>query len=216
MIKNILSDLLIVVGILLIIIGLFTFNLEEDNIKNRINYLMNYVPGNTPVDYINDDNFASVSQNLDLNYDKLNLSETIKNENNYSKNNSSEKLDFANNNSGNYKLSESLNSTEFDWEKAIFSKKDVLVNSNKDFDLLNKNENENKEKEKVEVVIKSGFSGNKIADILSEKGVINRDDFIRALIIFNAERKLNSGVYTFEKNADLLDVFSKILAREVN
>ena len=214
MIKNILSDLLIVVGLILIIIGLFTFNLEENNIKNRINHLMDYAPGNTPVDYINDDNFASVSYKLDLNYSKLNLSKISKSDNNYSKKNSSAKLDFTDDESENYNLSESLNITEFDWEKAIFSKKDVLVNSIKDFDFSNKNKN--KGNEKVEVVIKSGFSGNKIADILSEKGVINREDFIQALIIFNAEKKLNSGIYTFEKDAELLDVFSKILAREVN
>ena len=212
MIKNILSDLLIVVGILLITIGLFTFNLKEDNINNRISYLMSYVSGNTPVDYLNDNNNNNsvfATKKLDLDYNKLSINGIGSEESNYT----NENLAIIDDEDPNNNLPENLRSTEFNWEKVTFSENSSLSNSSIDF---RRNIFFNKDNTKIEVVIKSGFSGNKIADILSEKGIINRDEFIRALVIFGVEKKLTSGVYTFEKNAELLDVFSKILAREVN
>ena len=212
MIKNILSDLLIVVGILLITIGLFTFNLKEDNINNRISYLMSYVSGNTPVDYLNDNNNNNsvfATKKLDLDYNKLSINGIGSEESNYT----NENLAIIDDEDPNNNLPENLRSTEFNWEKVTFSENSSLSNSSIDF---RRNIFFNKDNTKIEVVIKSGFSGNKIADILSEKGVIKRDEFIRALVIFGVEKRLTSGIYTFEKDSNILDVFSKIISREVN
>ena len=70
---------------------------------------------------------------------------------------------------------------------------------------------EKKEIEKVELVVPAGTSASVIANKLSEKGIMDKERFIDILIIFDAEKKLNPGTYVFEKDADVLEVFSKIL-----
>jgi len=92
--------------------------------------------------------------------------------------------------------------TDFAWERNLpFNINNI--NFEKEFS--------KEKKEKVEIVIPAGTSASVIANKLSEKGVMAKERFIDTLIIFDAEKKLNSGTYVFEKDEDLLEVFSKIL-----
>lgn len=94
--------------------------------------------------------------------------------------------------------------TDFSWERNLSS------NTNQ-INFENKFAAENENKEEVEIVIPAGTSAAEFANKLSEKGIMDKERFIDTLIIFGAEKKLNSGTYVFEKDADLLEVFSKIL-----
>jgi len=94
--------------------------------------------------------------------------------------------------------------TNFAWERNLpFNINNI--NFKKEFT------EEKKEIEKVEIVIPAGTSASVIANKLSEKGIMDKERFIDILIIFDAEKKLNPGTYVFEKDADVLEVFSKIL-----
>ena len=173
MLKNIVADLMIIVGVLLLVAGLL-YVMDGDDLLNK--------DFNDKTEKVN----AVLNNNL---YSNLKLWDKY-----YRREN---------------QIKSSLYKVNFDWKDAIHLNDEINENLKKA--IFQNDSQVNSEDEKTKVVIKSGLSSSKIADILSEKGIVEKERFIRTLIIFDAEKKLSSGVYSFNKDADILDVFSKIL-----
>lgn len=169
MIRNILADVMVGLGIIILLTGLFfVFNIwpvageSNQQLKNN------------------------VAQNQN------------------DQKNSEEKNEFVVNKNYIEQKKMTTFDNDFAWERNL-SFSTNQINFQKEFS------NENDEKEEVEIVIPAGSSASVIANKLSEKGIMTKERFIDTLIVFDAEKKLNSGTYVFEKDADLLEVFSKIL-----
>ena len=171
MIRNILADIMIGFGILLLVIGLlFIFNVWPAAGE-----------GNQTVQQT-ENNIAQnqTEENSTKEDDKFNITQEYIEQ---------EKTTEFN--------------TDFAWERKL--------NFGNNIDFEKEFSEEKKEREEVEIVIPAGSSSSVIANKLNENGIIDKEKFIDALIIFDAEKKLNSGTYVFKKDSDLLEVFSKIL-----
>ena len=171
MIRNVLADIMIGVGILVLVIALlFVFNVwptagSDKTIKPS---------KNTAAENKTEKNPTTQNNKFNINKKYIEQNKTA---------------DFK---------------TKFAWESNLSAKEDI----NFDKSIL---KSEEKTSEKIEIVIPAGSSASVIADKLNKNDIIDRDTFIDALIIFDAEKKLNSGTYIFEKNSSVLEVFSKIL-----
>ncbi|MGM0437071.1 MAG: hypothetical protein ACQEQD_02245 [Bacillota bacterium] len=172
MTRNILADVMIGLGIVVLVLGmLFIFNIwpvaGESN--QQVKQTENNIAQNQTEEKTNKE------EDNEFNIKKEYIVEE-------------EKTDF---------------NTEFAWERNLSSSNNI--------DFENKIAEEEKEREEVEIVIPAGSSASVIANKLSENGIMDREKFINALIIFDAEKKLNSGTYVLKKDSDILEVFSKIL-----
>lgn len=203
MIKNILSDLMIVAGILLITAGLFILIPDNTAGEYSADARIDYFPENNPVDYIEQRSDLSKIDRFELNHYYLgqDLAEKSSKSNKLIEFN--KKMDIIN------KPDPVFDRSWTDLQKDILAKSDsgILL---KDLEQLEKKA-ESSEREKVRVVIASGLSSNKVAELLSKKEIIEKEKFIRALVVFDAEEKIKSGSYLLSKDSDILNLFSKIL-----
>ena len=168
MIKNMISDIMIALGIILIVFSLFFLNNDFNNKTEVVES-------------------SNQQQSKEITVSDL------------------EGKDL-------YSLFENSLSNHF--LKRDFVYKNMLNNKENKFDLNEeflKNENTSDKKEEVEIVIKSGYSASKIAQILAENNILTREVFMETLVVFGVEKRLRPGIYTFKKNSNILDVFSKII-----
>ncbi|MGM0410872.1 MAG: hypothetical protein ACQEQF_08895 [Bacillota bacterium] len=170
MIKNMLSDIMIALGIILIVFSLFFLNYDSNQKKTEVVESSNSEkPEDINVSDLEGKDLSSLFDDSKLRNDFL---------------------------------------------KGDYEYEDMLNTENNNIQLSEeyfKDENNDEEKEEVEVVIKSGYSAKKIAEILDENNILTQEDFMDTLVIFGVEKNLRPGAYTFKKNSNVLDVFSKII-----
>jgi hypothetical protein len=64
---------------------------------------------------------------------------------------------------------------------------------------------------KITINIPSGVSTMEVANILEEKGLVERETFLQAIRIFDLETKIKSGSFLFTTEDDIINVLAKIL-----
>lgn len=70
-----------------------------------------------------------------------------------------------------------------------------------------------KPKKEIEITIPGGVSTFEAAEILERSGLIEEDAFLQAVSMFDLETDIKSGNYTFKSQANMIDIFNKILIK---
>lgn len=70
-----------------------------------------------------------------------------------------------------------------------------------------------KPKKEIEITIPGGVSTFEAAEILERSGLIEEDVFLQAVSMFDLETDIKSGNYTFKSQANMIDIFNKILIK---
>ena len=70
-----------------------------------------------------------------------------------------------------------------------------------------------KPKKEIEITIPGGVSTFEAAEILERSGLIEEDAFLQAVSMFDLETDIKSGKYTFKSQANMIDIFNKILIK---
>ncbi len=65
----------------------------------------------------------------------------------------------------------------------------------------------------IKVIIPPGSTGIMIAKLLEEKGLMESEDFQKLMTLFEIERRLKAGEYTFHREDSQIDVLDKILVK---
>lgn len=67
--------------------------------------------------------------------------------------------------------------------------------------------------ELITFIIPDGSSGRDVAKILDENNLVKFDDFIELLLLFDIETRIKAGRYTFDRHSSSYEILSRILIK---